>query len=87
MSRIITPSEVAAQLNVTESDLAFWRETGLGPVWLKIEPDTIRYVDSAVHRWVIGQILDPELTLDVTSSEDLPTPLQTEVLPGVDSDS
>lgn len=85
MSRIITPSEVAAQLNVTEEDLAFWRETGLGPVWLKIEPDTVRYVDSSVHRWVMGQILDPSPTLAVTSSDEVPPPLQNEQLPDVDS--
>lgn len=85
MSRIITPSEVAEQLDVTEADLAYWRSLGLGPGWLTIKPDTIRYVDSTVHQWVIGQLDDPAPTLTVTSSEEEVTPLQTDPLPGVDS--
>ncbi|MBO0596770.1 hypothetical protein I2485_14930 [Nesterenkonia sp. E16_7] len=85
MSRIITPSEVAEQLNVTEDDLAFWRGAGLGPVWLNIEPDTIRYLDSKVHQWLVGQLDHPAPTLNVTSSDDGAAPLQKEQLPDVDS--
>ena len=87
MPRIITPSEVANQLNVAESDLAAWRNSGLGPVWLNIEPNTIRYVDTAVHRWVIGQLDHPTPTLHVTRSDEDTTPLQNEQLPDVDSGS
>lgn len=87
MSRIITPSEVAEQLDVTESDLAYWRSLGLGPVWLTIKPDTIRYIDSKVHQWVMGQLDDPSPTLEVSSSEEIAVPLQTDPLPGVDSDA
>ncbi len=83
MSRIITPSEVAEQLNITEEDLATWRAAGLGPVWLRIEPDTIRYVDSAVHRWLIGQCNHPAPTIRVTRSDDETAPLQTEQLPDI----
>lgn len=85
MSRIITPSEVAEQLDVSEEDLAYWRSLGLGPVWLTIEPDTIRYVDSTVHQWIIGQVKDPQTTLRVSSSDVVSAPLQKERLPDVDS--
>lgn len=83
MSRIITPSEVAEQLNITEEDLAAWRAAGLGPVWLRIEPDTIRYVDAMVHTWVMGQCHHPEPTINVTRSDDEAAPLQTEQLPDI----
>lgn len=83
MSRIITPSEVAQQLNVTESDLAFWRGAGLGPVWLKFGQGAVRYVDEEVHRWVIAQLTDPNPTLCISSSEDVSVPLQTEQLPDI----
>ncbi len=85
MSRIITPSEVAQQLDVTEADLAFWRGAGLGPVWLQFGEHAIRYVDDAVHAWVIGQLDHPEPTVSVTSSEASTVPLQKEPLPGIDS--
>lgn len=87
MSRIITPSEVAQQLDVTEADLAFWRGAGLGPVWLQFGEHAIRYVDDAVHAWVIGQLEQTEPTLHVSSSENQSTTLQTEQLPGIDSDT
>lgn len=83
MSRIITPSEVAEQLNITEEDLATWRAAGLGPVSMSIEPDTIRYVDSAVHRWLIGQCDHPDSTIHVQRSDENAAPLQTEQLPHI----
>ena len=76
MSRIITPSEVAEQLDVSEEDLAYWRSIGLGPVWLTIEPDTIRYVDSTVHQWIIGQVKDPETTLRAAALTLYPRPFK-----------
>lgn len=84
MSRIITPSEVAQQLDVSESDLSFWRDNALGPRWIKLGKSTIRYVDSAVHDWLIGQLKEPTPVLTVEVRNEAESALQRETLPDVD---
>ncbi|WP_300345588.1 hypothetical protein [Nesterenkonia sp.] len=84
MSRIITPSEAAQQLDVTEEDLSFWRDRGLGPRWIKLGKTTVRYVDTAVYEWVIGQLSDAAPVLTVEASDELELDLQKETLPDVD---
>lgn len=85
MTQLITPSDVAHQLDVTEADLEFWRSVGLGPAWMQLGSTAIRYVDAEVHHWVIGQHQHPEAVLNVVCSDDEAEGLQTESLLTVDS--
>jgi predicted site-specific integrase-resolvase len=53
MSRIqlLTSKQVAGILSIPEGTLRYWRATGIGPVWHKLE-GSIRYDEGDVSRYV-----------------------------------
>ncbi len=48
---LLTSKRVAEMLSIPEGTLRYWRATGIGPVWHKLE-GSIRYDESDVSRYV-----------------------------------
>jgi len=55
MAMLLTPKEVARQLNVSVRTLHEMRRMSYGPAWLRINRKTIRYVSDDVVTWIKGQ--------------------------------
>ncbi len=49
--QLLTSKRVAEILSIPEGTLRYWRNVGLGPVWLKLE-GSIRYDSEDVLRYV-----------------------------------
>jgi len=52
MDQLLTPADVAEQLQKPEKTLANWRSQGIGPKFLKLENGSIRYEPAAVSDWL-----------------------------------
>lgn len=76
MCVLLTPSEVAEQLGVTEVELLRWRERGLGPRSLKLGEHTLRFVSADVVTWVLEQSTADNPVLEVAIPDE-----QSEALP------
>lgn len=49
--QLLTSKQVANMLSIPEGTLRYWRNTGIGPVWHKLE-GSIRYHVDDVSRYV-----------------------------------
>ena len=55
MDQLLTPKQVAEQLNVDRQTLYNWRKRGMGPSFVKIGYKMIRYDPVALEEWITGQ--------------------------------
>ena len=51
MPSLLSSKAVAEMLSIPEGTLRYWRNTGIGPAWLKLE-GTIRYDLADVLRYI-----------------------------------
>lgn len=49
---LITPAELAAELNVTPETLRRWRKAGTGPDWIRVGDRFVRYPREGVQEWL-----------------------------------
>jgi hypothetical protein len=49
--RWLTPDQVAERLNVKRRQLAYWRQFGGGPQFVRWGPKTVRYAIEAVEQF------------------------------------
>lgn len=49
---MLTPRELAEQLNVTVQDLSRLRRQGKGPAFVRITERTVRYLTAEVAEWI-----------------------------------
>lgn len=49
---MLTPRELAKQLNVTVQDLSRLRREGKGPAYVRITKRTVRYLSAEVAEWI-----------------------------------
>jgi hypothetical protein len=56
MLLMLTPGQLAALLQTSETNLATWRESKRGPAFAKISQRTVRYPVAAVLDWLKGAI-------------------------------
>jgi len=52
LATLLTPQEVAAQLNISVRQLHTMRRNGQGPDWLQLNKRTVRYVSDDVVQWL-----------------------------------
>jgi len=48
--------EVARYLRLSPWTLIVWRRRGLGPPWMKIAPNSVRYTRVGLQRWLRARI-------------------------------
>jgi hypothetical protein len=65
---LITPSELAAMLNVKEHTLVVWRTRRIGPSYVKLGRE-IFYHDALVREWINANVIQTDRTRD--TDEDL----------------
>lgn len=56
MLMLLTPAQLAAMLQTSETNLAQWRESKRGPAYAKVSQRTVRYPVAAVLEWLRGAI-------------------------------
>ena len=54
-SDVLTPEEVAAELQVSLRKLAEWRRDGIGPPWVAYSRKIIRYNREKFDAWLATQ--------------------------------
>ena len=52
----LTPNAVAQRLGVKTHTLAKWRVSGDGPLFVRVSPRMIRYVESDVDEWMASRV-------------------------------
>jgi len=55
LATLLTPQEVAKQLNISVRALHAMRRKRQGPDWLQLNRATVRYVSDDVIQWAKGQ--------------------------------
>lgn len=61
MSQLLTSSQVAEMLHITEEGLRRWRYRGKGPPFLRLGPRTLRYRPEDVQTWLEQQTDPPTI--------------------------
>ena len=54
-SDVLTPEEVATELQVSERKLAEWRRDGIGPPWVAYSRKIVRYNREKFDAWLATQ--------------------------------
>lgn len=57
MGALLTPAEVADELNLAEQTLANMRHRGGGPPFVKVGHRTVRYPREALDQWLRDRLL------------------------------
>lgn len=56
LANLLSPSQAAARLQVTESHLERWRSTGNGPRYIRLSRKTIRYSRSDLDAFILAKV-------------------------------
>ena len=49
------PTDVANMLNLTTQTLMLWRKKGIGPEWIKLGQNIVRYPTENFKEWMNGK--------------------------------
>ena len=49
------PTDVADMLNLTTQTLMLWRKKGIGPEWIKLGQNIVRYPTENFKEWMNGK--------------------------------
>lgn len=50
---LLSPAELAAELDVTTETLRRWRKAGTGPAWFRLGDRFVRYQRDDIRTWLV----------------------------------
>ena len=54
MRKYFKPNEIASMLDLTTQTLMLWRKKGIGPRWVKLGQNIVRYPIDEYEEWMDG---------------------------------